>query len=148
MGTVLPTAPAVLIQTLPKIKIERDAAKIAPPGMGPMGNYPEVEKLNQRVYVERKRLLGQEHPYTLSSMATLVSTYWNQGGGYRETHINNSIPSISRLGPDQSSLVSYMSLPRGYFQFRYYLDRGSRVEFALVNRYWLARTLRSSLLDI
>jgi len=49
--------------------------------MRPIGNYPEAEKLNQRVYVEKKRLLSQEHPYTLSSMANLASTYWNQGGG-------------------------------------------------------------------
>ena len=27
----------------------------------------------------RKKLLGAEHPDTLTSMANLASTYWNQG---------------------------------------------------------------------
>jgi len=31
------------------------------------------------LYLSRKRVLGTEHPDTLSSMANLASTFWNQG---------------------------------------------------------------------
>ena len=37
MGTVLPAAPAVTFQTLPNTKTEKDGAKNASSGMGPMG---------------------------------------------------------------------------------------------------------------
>ena len=32
-----------------------------------------------RVMETRKKVLGAEHPSTLTSMANLASTYWNQG---------------------------------------------------------------------
>ena len=43
------------------------------------GNWKEVEKLWVQVLLRRKRVLGNEHPDTLTSMSKLASTYWNQG---------------------------------------------------------------------
>ncbi|KAI4260721.1 MAG: hypothetical protein LQ352_000113 [Teloschistes flavicans] len=43
------------------------------------GRWKEAEELEVRVMQTRKRVLGEEHPSTLSSMANLASTYWNQG---------------------------------------------------------------------
>jgi Tetratricopeptide repeat len=43
------------------------------------GRWKEVEELEVQVMETRKRVLGQEHPDTLSSIANLASTYWNQG---------------------------------------------------------------------
>ncbi|KAF5848294.1 hypothetical protein GGP41_005682 [Bipolaris sorokiniana] len=43
------------------------------------GRYNEAGELEVQVMETRKRVLGDEHPDTLTSMANLASTYWNQG---------------------------------------------------------------------
>ena len=43
------------------------------------GRWTEAEKLNMQVMETMKRVLGEEHPDTLTSIANLASTYWNQG---------------------------------------------------------------------
>ncbi|USP76210.1 kinesin light chain 3 [Curvularia clavata] len=43
------------------------------------GRYKEAEELNVQVMQTRKRVLGEEHPNTLTSMGNLASTYWRQG---------------------------------------------------------------------
>jgi tetratricopeptide (TPR) repeat protein len=43
------------------------------------GRYDEAEKAFTQVMENRKRVLGAEHPDTLTSMANLASTFWNQG---------------------------------------------------------------------
>jgi hypothetical protein len=43
------------------------------------GRWKEAEALEVQVMETRKRVLGQEHPDTLTSMANLASTYRNQG---------------------------------------------------------------------
>jgi TRAP-type mannitol/chloroaromatic compound transport system substrate-binding protein len=43
------------------------------------GWWKEAEELQVQVMQMRKRVLGEEHPHTLSSVANLASTYRNQG---------------------------------------------------------------------
>jgi hypothetical protein len=43
------------------------------------GRWKEAEALEVQAMKTRKRVLGQEHPDTLTSMANLASTYRNQG---------------------------------------------------------------------
>jgi uncharacterized protein (DUF2164 family) len=43
------------------------------------GRWNEAEQLEVQVMDMRKKLLGAEHPDTLTSMANLASTYRNQG---------------------------------------------------------------------
>ncbi|KAI4085751.1 MAG: hypothetical protein L6R37_008477 [Teloschistes peruensis] len=43
------------------------------------GRWKEAEELQVQVMETRTRVLGEEHPDTLTSMANLASTYWNQG---------------------------------------------------------------------
>jgi tetratricopeptide (TPR) repeat protein len=43
------------------------------------GRWKEAEELEVQVMETRKRVLGAEHPDTLTSMANLASTFWNQG---------------------------------------------------------------------
>ncbi|KAL5371346.1 hypothetical protein DPSP01_014329 [Paraphaeosphaeria sporulosa] len=43
------------------------------------GRYEEAEELEVQVLETRKRVLGEEHPSTLTSMGNLASTYRNQG---------------------------------------------------------------------
>ena len=43
------------------------------------GDWKNAESLEVQVVNLRKKLLGEEHPETLSSMANLAETYRNQG---------------------------------------------------------------------
>ncbi|THX68822.1 hypothetical protein D6D04_10470 [Aureobasidium pullulans] len=43
------------------------------------GRWKEAEELEVSVMEARKRVLGEGHPDTLTSMANLASTYWSQG---------------------------------------------------------------------
>jgi tetratricopeptide (TPR) repeat protein len=45
------------------------------------GQYKEAGDLQVQVMETTKRVLGDEHPDTLTSMTNLASTYWNQGRG-------------------------------------------------------------------
>ncbi|KAH8598603.1 hypothetical protein B0O99DRAFT_505943 [Bisporella sp. PMI_857] len=45
------------------------------------GRWNEAEDLDVQVIETRKRVLGPEHPDTLTSMANLASTYRHQGRG-------------------------------------------------------------------
>ena len=44
-----------------------------------IGNWPDAEKMSVQSTKVRKKLLGLDHPATLTSMANLASTYRNQG---------------------------------------------------------------------
>jgi hypothetical protein len=43
------------------------------------GRWKEAEELDVKVLEARRRVLGEEHPDTISAMASLASTYWKQG---------------------------------------------------------------------
>src|SRR3954469_21910830 len=43
------------------------------------GRWKEAEELEVKVMETSLRVLGEEHPSTLTSMANLASTFWNQG---------------------------------------------------------------------
>jgi Tetratricopeptide repeat len=43
------------------------------------GRYNEAEVSFMEVAEKQKKVLGEEHPSTLTSMANLASTFWNQG---------------------------------------------------------------------
>ena len=43
------------------------------------GRWNEAEKLEVQVMKTRKRVLGEKHPNTLTSMANLAHTYYSQG---------------------------------------------------------------------
>ncbi|KAH6986840.1 hypothetical protein EDB80DRAFT_655789 [Ilyonectria destructans] len=44
-----------------------------------IGNYRAAENLGEKAVKTRVNMLGEEHPDTLSNMADLALTYWNQG---------------------------------------------------------------------
>ncbi|KAF5617642.1 kinesin light chain [Fusarium sp. NRRL 25303] len=44
-----------------------------------IGKYGVAENLSKMAVSTRSKVLGEEHPDTLTSMANLASTYWNQG---------------------------------------------------------------------
>jgi tetratricopeptide (TPR) repeat protein len=56
-----------------------DAASIFANMYRDQGRWKEAEELFVQVMETRKRVLGEEHPDTLTSMANLASTFWNQG---------------------------------------------------------------------
>ncbi|KAJ7205258.1 hypothetical protein GGX14DRAFT_458838, partial [Mycena pura] len=44
-----------------------------------LGQFEEAKELEVLVLEQRKKLLGDHHPDTLTAMANLAATYWNLG---------------------------------------------------------------------
>src|SRR5436305_10940741 len=77
----LPHARYVLNSDLIKNSVKEKAELVWKFGMClySVGRYKEAEGSFARVRESRKRVLGKELPDTLTSMANLASTFWNQG---------------------------------------------------------------------
>ncbi|KAF2267719.1 TPR-like protein [Lojkania enalia] len=56
-----------------------DALELLGQVLAHQGLYAKEEKMHRRTLEFRKDMLGDEHPSTLTSMANLASTLWNQG---------------------------------------------------------------------
>ncbi|CAF9922484.1 MAG: hypothetical protein ALECFALPRED_002096 [Alectoria fallacina] len=71
----------------------------------------EAEKLEVQVIKTRKRVLGQEHPDTLSSMTSLASTYRNQGrwNEVEKLEVQVMKTSLRVLGQEHPDTLSSMA---------------------------------------
>jgi tetratricopeptide (TPR) repeat protein len=74
------------------------------------GLYREAEKLEQLHVETKKRVLGQEHPSTLTSMAHLASTYTNQGRWKEAEELKVQVMTTKKrvLGQEHPSTLSSM----------------------------------------
>jgi len=75
------------------------------------GRWKEAEKLQMMVMETEKRVLGEEHPSTLTSMSNLASTYWNQGR-WKEAEVLEVLvmETMKRvLGEEHPSTLTSMS---------------------------------------
>jgi len=68
------------------------------------GRWREAEELEVQVMETRKRVLGVEHPSTLTSMANLESTYRNQGRWEEAEELEVQVMETRKkvLGKEQS----------------------------------------------
>ncbi|KAF2022483.1 hypothetical protein EK21DRAFT_83286 [Setomelanomma holmii] len=75
------------------------------------GRYNEAEELFVQVMETRKRVLGKEHPFTLTSMANLASMYRNQGRwkGAEELEVQVMETSSRVLGKEHPSTLTSMA---------------------------------------
>ncbi|RYN43141.1 hypothetical protein AA0112_g627 [Alternaria arborescens] len=75
------------------------------------GRYKEAEELQVQVMQGRKRVLDDEHPSTLSSMANLASTYSNQGRWDEAEKLQVQVleTSKTKLGADHPDTLTSMS---------------------------------------
>src|SRR3984957_4465170 len=74
------------------------------------GRWKEAEVLEVQVMETRKRVLGEEHPSTLTSMANLALTYWNQGR-WKEGEVLDVLVMETRkrvLGEEHPSTLTSM----------------------------------------
>ena len=74
------------------------------------GRWKEAEELNMQAMEMRKRVLGQEHPDALTSMANLASTYQNQGRRKEAEQLEMQVMGTSArmVGVDRLNLLSSM----------------------------------------
>jgi tetratricopeptide (TPR) repeat protein len=82
------------------------------------GRYNEAEKPHQELFEARLRVLGEEHPSTLTSMANLASTYWNQGRWKEAEELEVRVVEMSSrvLGEEHpSTLTSIANLASTYW---------------------------------
>ncbi|CAN9211941.1 unnamed protein product [Alternaria alternata] len=75
------------------------------------GRYKEAEELQVQVMQGRKRVLDDEHPDTLSSMANLASTYRNQGrwDDAEKLEVQVMQTSTTKLGADHPDTLTSMA---------------------------------------
>ena len=72
------------------------------------GRWKEAEKLEVLVMETSKRVLGEEHPDTLTSMGNLALTYWNQGRWKEAEVLEVSVMEMRKrvLGEEHPSTVT------------------------------------------
>jgi hypothetical protein len=75
------------------------------------GRYNEAETPILRVMETRRRVLGPEHPSTLTSMSNLASTYWNQGRWTEAEELGVQVMETRRrvLGPEHPDTLTSMN---------------------------------------
>jgi len=82
------------------------------------GRWKEAEELEVGVMETRKRVLGEEHPDTLISMANLASTYWNRGRWKEAEELQVGVMETRKrvLGQEHpSTLTSIANLASTYW---------------------------------
>ncbi|PTB43606.1 hypothetical protein M441DRAFT_56598 [Trichoderma asperellum CBS 433.97] len=74
------------------------------------GEWKEAEDLRLQVIKISTRVLGAEHPNTLTSMGNLASTYWNQGRWKDAEELEVQVMEISKrvLGAEHPDTVASM----------------------------------------
>ena len=75
------------------------------------GRWLEAEKLQAQVLETSKRMLGIEHPDTLTRIANLASTYWNQGRLTEAEKLEVDVLETSKrvLGVEHPSTLTRMT---------------------------------------
>jgi tetratricopeptide (TPR) repeat protein len=75
------------------------------------GHWKKAEELGVQVMETRSRVLGQEHPSTLTSMANLASTYRNQGRWKEAEELEVQVMETSSrvLGQEHPSTLTSMA---------------------------------------
>ena len=78
---------------------------------GNQGRWTEAEKIEVQVVETSRRVLGDEHPETLTSMANLASTYWNQGRWTEAEKIEVQVVETRRkvLGDEHPETLTNMA---------------------------------------
>lgn len=69
------------------------------------------EELDKKVVGTSKRVLGEEHPSTLSIMGNLASTYWKQGRWTEAEELDKQVMETSKrvLGEEHPSTLITMA---------------------------------------
>ena len=75
------------------------------------GRWKEAEELFVQVMETSRRVLGQEHPSTLTSMASLASTYWKQGHWEESKELDVQVMETRKrvLGQEHPDTLSSMA---------------------------------------
>ena len=78
---------------------------------GSQGRWKEAERLDAEVMDTNKRVLGPEHPSTLTSMANLASTYGGQGRWKEAEELEVQVMQIKKemLGAEHPSTLTSMA---------------------------------------
>ncbi|KAL9561423.1 hypothetical protein ACKAV7_014778 [Fusarium commune] len=86
-----------------------------------IGNYGVAENLSRKAVNTRSKVLGEEHPDTLTSMANLASTYWNQRRWKEAEELQVAVLETSKrtLGEEHpNTLTSMANLASTYWNQR------------------------------
>ena len=75
------------------------------------GLYGKAASMHKQTWEQRKAILGEEHPSTLTSMANLASTYWNQGRWKEAEELQVGVMETTKrvLGEEHPSTLTSMN---------------------------------------
>ena len=81
------------------------------------GRYKEAEKSFSQVIEIRQKVLGLEHPNTLTSMNNLASTFWNQGQWKEAKELEIQVMEIRKrvLGVEHPNTLTSMNIIASIF---------------------------------
>ncbi|RDL31839.1 uncharacterized protein BP5553_09241 [Venustampulla echinocandica] len=84
------------------------------------GRWKEAEDLEVQVMETRKKVLGQEHPDTLTSIANLAATYWNQGCWKEAEDFEVQVMETSKrvLGQEHPNTLTSMTNLASTYQYQ------------------------------
>ena len=76
-----------------------------------MGHWKDVEELDLLILQENKEKQGEDHPDTITAMANLASTYWNQGRWNEAESLQNIVLQSRQkiLGTDHPDTITAMA---------------------------------------
>ncbi|KAF6804524.1 Kinesin light chain 5 [Colletotrichum sojae] len=76
-----------------------------------LGNYSKAEVIVRQAVSTWTEILGQEHPSTLTSMANLASTFWNQGRWKEAEELNVQVMETRKrvLGEEHPNTLASMA---------------------------------------
>jgi hypothetical protein len=83
----------------------------------------------------RKKLLGAEHPSTLSSMGNLASTYWNQGRWNEAEQLQIQVMDMRKklLGAKHPDTLSSMENLASTYQNQGRWNEAEKLELEVTN---------------
>jgi hypothetical protein len=99
------------------------------------GDFNNVEQLEIQVMDMRKKLLGAEHPDTITSMANLASTYQNQGRWNEAEQLEIQVMDMRKklLGAEHPDTLTSMANLASTYQKQGRWNEAEQLKFEVTN---------------
>ena len=99
------------------------------------GDFNNAEQLDVQVMDMRKKLLGEEHPDTLTSMANLASTYRNQGRWNEAEKLFVKVMDMRKklLGEEHPDTLTSMANLASTYRNQGRLDEAEKLEVQVMD---------------
>ena len=100
------------------------------------GDWKKAEQLQAQVMDMRKKLLGAEHPHTLSSMENLAGTYCSQGRWNEAEQLEVQVLEMRKklLGAEHPDTLSSMAQLAGTYKSQGRWSEAEQLKLEVLNK--------------